>query len=100
MERQPSSWIAVSSETPTISGLMKTCGFFGSSFLATSMVTMRCGAPTWIAASPTPGASYMVSNMSSTSLRTSAVIFFTGSETSRNRLSGRMRISRSAMAAM
>ena len=33
----------------------------------------RTGSPTWIAASPMPGASYMVSNMSSTSLRISAV---------------------------
>ena len=30
---------------------------------------MRLGSPIWIAASPMPGASYMVSNMSSTSLR-------------------------------
>ena len=53
---------------------MKTCGSFGSSFLARSMVTTRCGTPTWIAASPMPGASYMVSNMSSTSLRIAASI--------------------------
>ena len=31
------------------------------------MVTTRSGTPTWIAASPMPGASYMVSNMSATS---------------------------------
>ena len=30
---------------------------------------MRSGSPTWIAASPMPGASYMVSSMSSASLR-------------------------------
>jgi hypothetical protein len=63
------------------------------------MVMTRLGSPTWMAASPMPGASYMVSNMSSTSLRMPASIFFTGSETSRNRLSGRMRMSRNAMTA-
>ena len=57
----------LSSDVQTISGLMKTCGSFGSSFLARSMVTTRLGTPIWIAASPMPGASYMVSNMSSTS---------------------------------
>ena len=61
---------------------------------------MRLGTPTWIAASPMPGASYMVSNMSATSFFISASIFLTGSETSRSRLSGRMRMSRSAMRAM
>ena len=45
-----------------------------------------------------PGASYMVSNMSSASLRISVVTFSTGLETSRNCLSGRMMISRMAMA--
>jgi hypothetical protein len=64
------------------------------------MVTTRLGVPTWIAASPIPGASYMVSNMSSTSSRMPASTFFTGSETCRNRLSGRMRMSRKAIAAM
>ncbi len=47
---------------------MNTRGSFGSSFLARSMVTTRCGTPIWIAASPMPGAAYMVSNMSSTSV--------------------------------
>src|SRR5262249_26042472 len=51
-----------------------------------------------MAASPMPGASYMVSNISATSLRMLASIFFTGSETCRNRLSGKMRISRTVMA--
>src|SRR4051812_47008984 len=50
-----------------------------------------------MAASPIPGASYMVSNMSSMSLRIPTSIFLTGSETFRSRLSGRTRISRSAM---
>src|SRR5215468_9890706 len=51
-----------------------------------------------MAARPMPGASYMVSNMSSTSFLISGVILPTGSDTSRNRLSGRMMMSRSAMA--
>ena len=67
-------------------------------FLARSIVIRRNGWATWIAASPMPGASYMVSNMSSASLRISAVTFSTGLETSRNCLSGRMMISRMAMA--
>ena len=61
------------------------------------MVTTRTGTPTWIAASPMPGASYMVSNMSATSVRMSSSILPTGFETLRNRLSGRMMMSRSAM---
>ena len=52
-----------------------------------------------MAARPMPGASYMVSNMSSLSLRSSTVIFSTGFDTSRNRLSGKVIISRLAMAA-
>ena len=58
---------------------------------------MRFGSPIWMAASPMPGASYMVSNMSSTSLRVAASILATGLETSRNRLSGKIRMSRTAM---
>ena len=61
------------------------------------MVTTRTGSPIWIAASPMPGASYMVSNMSSTSFLVAASIFATGLETCRSRLSGKMRISRSAI---
>ena len=61
------------------------------------MVTTRSGTPTWIAASPMPGASYMVSNMSATRVRMSSPIFSTGFETVRNLLSGRMMMSRSAM---
>src|SRR6478672_3848859 len=76
---------------------MNTCGLLGSSFLAVSTVTTRCATPTWMAASPTPGALYIVSNMSSTSVRRSAVMLFTGSDTCRSRLSGRMMISRNAM---
>jgi len=58
---------------------------------------MRRGTPTWIAASPTPGALYIVSNISSTSARTSASTVFTGSDFCRSRLSGRMMMSRNAM---
>ena len=76
---------------------MNTCGSFGSSFLARSMVTMRLGSPTWIAASPMPGAAYMVSNISSTSLRVAASTLATGLETSRSRLSGKIRMSRTAI---
>ena len=64
------------------------------------MVTTRCGTPIWMAASPMPGAAYMVSNMSSTSARNGLSIAFTGSDFSRSRLSGMMRMSRTAMAAM
>ncbi len=51
---------------------MNTRGALGSSFLATSRVMSRFGTPTWIAASPMPGAAYMVSNMSSISRRVSS----------------------------
>ena len=80
------------------SGLMNTCGWWSSSFFDKSMVTTRFATPIWIAASPMPGASYMVSNISSTSLRMPASIFFTGSDTCRSRLSGILMISRIAMA--
>ncbi len=63
------------------------------------MVISRSGCATWIAASPMPGASYMVSNMSSASLRISVVTFSTGLEISRSCLSGRMMISLKAIAA-
>ena len=79
---------------------MNTCGFFSPSFLARSMVTTRFASPIWIAASPMPGASYMVSNMSSTSFLIDASTLATGLETSRSRLSGKIRMSRTAMAAI
>ncbi len=60
----------------------------------------RLGTPIWMAASPMPGASYMVSNMSSISACTGLSTAFTGSDFSRSRVSGMMRISRFAMAAM
>jgi hypothetical protein len=61
------------------------------------MVITRLATPSWIAASPMPGALYIVSNMSSTSLRIPASICLTGSELSRRRLSGSVMISRIAM---
>ncbi len=64
------------------------------------MVTTRCATPTWIAARPMPGAAYMVSNMSATSARRALSCAVTGSDLSRSRLSGRMMISRTAMAAI
>ena len=60
-------------------------------------MTTRLGTPIWIAASPMPGALYMVSNMSSTSLRMPSSMRLTGSETSRSRLSGSLMMSRTAM---
>ncbi|MGY4599208.1 hypothetical protein ACVWXL_006954 [Bradyrhizobium sp. GM22.5] len=87
-----------------ISGLMKTrgSGLVSPSWsgLARSMVISRNGCAIWIAASPMPGASYMVSNMSSASLRISGVTFSIGLETRRSCLSGRMMISLRAMAAI
>ena len=50
------------------------------------MVMSRSGTPTWIAARPMPGASYMVSSMSSASSRISGVTASTGLETSRRLL--------------
>ena len=64
------------------------------------MVTTRSATPIWMAASPIPGAAYIVSNMSSISARNALSTPFTGSDLSRNRLSGMMRISRTAMAAI
>jgi hypothetical protein len=49
-----------SCDDQTISGLTRNIGFLGSSSRATSSVMMRRGSPTWMAASPIPGASYMV----------------------------------------
>jgi len=71
-----------------------------SFFFARSMVISRKGCAIWIAASPMPGASYMVSNMSSASLRISGVTFSIGLETRRSCLSGRMMISLKAMGAI
>jgi len=69
---------------------MKTCGFFSSSSRDTSMTSICFGTPIWIAARPMPGASYMVSSMSSASLRSSAFTVSIGAETCRRSGSGRM----------
>ncbi len=61
------------------------------------MVTTRRGTAIWMAARPMPGASYMVSSMSSASLRTSVSTVAMGSETSFSRGSGMTMISRRAM---
>src|SRR5271165_2855976 len=76
---------------------MKTRGLASSSFFDRSMLTTRLAMPSWIAASPMPGASYMVSNMSSTSLLMPESIFWIGSDFSRSLLSGILMISRIAM---
>ena len=68
---------------PDNSGLMKTCGSGRLFLLGEVHGDDAPGTPTWMAASPIPGASYMVSNMSSMSLR-SSVDFLTGSQTSRS----------------
>jgi len=47
-----------------------------------------------------PGAAYMVSNMSSTNVRSGLLIVFTGSDLNLSRLSGMTRMSRRAMRAM
>ncbi len=72
-------------------------GFFSSPSRARSMTTMRFGTPICTAASPMPGASYMVSSMSSMILRTASVTSVTGGETCRNIGSGSLMISRMAM---
>ena len=81
-----------------ISGLMNTSGLRVSSFFDKSMMMTRLATPTWMPASPMPGAAYMVSNISSTSLRRLASMRLTGSDTSRSRLSGSFMISRTVMA--
>ena len=68
-----------------------------SSFLARSITSTRLATPIWIAARPMPGASYMVSSMSSISARTSSSTTPTFSLAARNRGSGRHRIGRMAM---
>ena len=68
-DRQPSSPVCASSEISTISGLMNTFGGESSAPPVTCPSTMnsRTGTPTWMAASPAPFASTIVSVMSATS---------------------------------
>ena len=71
------------------------CG--GSSFLAMSMTITRIASATWIAARPMPGASYMVSTMSSISSRKPSSTCPSGALTRRSFGSGRMMMWRSAI---
>jgi hypothetical protein len=71
-----------------ISGLMKTMSLLGSSSAAMSIRKMRWFSPICVAASPTPGAAYMVSAMSSISFSMAGVTRSTGSAFSRSRGSG------------
>ena len=92
-------------DSQTISGLMNTfgsriisaCGASSSasrhrrchrSRRCRSMTRRRIGTPTWIAARPMPGASYIVSNMSAISVRCASVTVSTGFEITRSRGSG------------
>ena len=90
---------SVSSDDHTISGLMNTCGSFGSSFLARSMVTTRLRHADLDRRKPDAGRvvhglEHVVDERRECRRRTLS----TGSEISRSRLSGRMRMSRRAMA--
>ena len=62
-----------------------------------SITSTRLGTPTWIAARPMPGASYIVSNMSAISARSSSSTFSTGEEILRRRGSGTSMIGNMAM---
>ena len=62
-----SSLVAVSSERQMISGLISTIGSGSSSLPAQSMTKTCFITPSCVAASPMPGASYMVASMSAAS---------------------------------
>ncbi len=66
----------------------------GASSLAVSSTISRIGTPTWTAASPTPGAAYMVSSMSSIRERSSSSTRRTGSLALRSRRSGKVMMGR------
>ena len=72
-------------------------GSAGSSSLARSMTTMRFITPIWGAASPMPGASYMVSSISLANVLISSSTVSIGSATARRRASGMTRMGRMAM---
>jgi hypothetical protein len=81
-----------------ISGFTTNKGFGGSFSLARSITNMRKGRPIWIAASPIPGAAYIVSSMSSKTARVSASTLFKGAETCRKIFSsGKVMIGRTDM---
>src|SRR5690606_28462531 len=69
----------------------------GASGSRTSTTITRFPTPTCGAASPTPSAAYIVSSMSSMSVRTSSSTTATGSARARNTGSPRIRISRIAI---
>jgi hypothetical protein len=73
--------------------LTRKSGLFGSSSRATSIVTMRRGSPTWIAASPMPGASYMVASISSMKRRAASSTVSTMTLFWRSTASGIVRMS-------
>src|SRR5260370_32244530 len=77
-ERQPSSPFCLPSMLIT-SGLIMTTRCAGSLPPEQSITTRRFGTPTCTAASPTPGAEYIVSNMFATSLFRSPLNSVTGS---------------------
>src|ERR1700681_3561147 len=64
---------------PTTSGLIMTTRCPGSFPPEQSITNSRLGTPTWTAASPTPGAEYIVSNMLLTSFLRSSSKLVTGS---------------------
>src|SRR5262249_36852692 len=98
-DRQPSSPTMVSSETETISGLMKTTGGSSSRPPATpaSTMKMRSLTPTWIAAMPAPLAANIVSAKSAQSERISSVTSATGTVSCRRRGSGNFTMGRTGM---
>ena len=77
-----------------MTGLTKYFGSFipSSLFHEISMTITLRGTPTCTAASPMPGASYIVSSMSSMSLRISSSTFSTGFEIVFKRGSGAVKI--------
>src|SRR5436305_8616295 len=77
IERQPSSSVICPSIS-TISGLMKTCRLPGFLPTVRSITASRFPIPIWFAASPTPGAAYIVSTMSSISFCSAESISPTG----------------------
>src|SRR3990167_1105280 len=95
-DRQPSSQTIISSLAQVISGLMSTRGALRSSLV--SITTTRSCTSTWVAAKPTPLASYMVSSMSSTNWRMRSSTIATGLATVCRRGSGYWRMGSRAMA--
>ncbi len=93
-DRQPSS-VTPTPSALRISGLQNTSG--SCLFSETSMTIKRLWKSTWVAARPTPGAAYMVSNMSAANLARASSNTSTGFARVRSRGSGYSRICRRAM---